>query len=379
MAQLLPAFAERYDVELKPHIVSPPPDWAAPDRARLDAYARKDAARLAERAHLTYSDPSRQPSPDQIQAANQALVEAVDRGTFLDEAYAIGQQVWGNPDALMTDAINTQIQSQLEAATARRDALGHYLGGTVYYAGEWYWGPDRLHYLERRLADLGASRADVGVFLFPPHSVDMAALETANSEDLELHWYLSFRSPYTGIVADRIKKIADMYGAELKLRYVLPMVMRGMQVPRKKGFYIMKDTVREAERQGISFGNSVDPVGAPVERGYAILHEAIKHGKGYDFARSFLAGVWSQGLDAGSDRGLKTITERAGLPWTEMKPLIGRDHWQATADANREEMFEYGIWGVPSFRVGDVTAWGQDRLWVIEDALAAQTEQIGEE
>ncbi|MEO0451666.1 MAG: 2-hydroxychromene-2-carboxylate isomerase, partial [Pseudomonadota bacterium] len=76
MAQLLPAFAERYDVELEPHVVSPPPDWAAPDRARLDAYARKDAARLAERAHLTFSDPSRQPSPDQIRAANQALVEA---------------------------------------------------------------------------------------------------------------------------------------------------------------------------------------------------------------------------------------------------------------------------------------------------------------
>jgi 2-hydroxychromene-2-carboxylate isomerase len=36
-------------------------------------------------------------------------------------------------------------------------------------------------------------------------------------------------------------------------------------------------------------------------------------------------------------------------------------------------MLSYEIWGVPSFRVGDVAVWGQDRLWVIEDALRAAT------
>ena len=32
-------------------------------------------------------------------------------------------------------------------------------------------------------------------------------------------------------------------------------------------------------------------------------------------------------------------------------------------------MMDLGIWGVPSFRVGDVSTWGQDRLWLIEDKL----------
>ena len=186
-----------------------------------------------------------------------------------------------------------------------------------------------------------------------------------------LHWYLSFRSPYTGIVRDRIKDLADAYGADLKLRYVLPMVMRGMQVPRKKGLYIMSDTVREADRLGVRFGNAFDPVGKPVERGYAILHQAIRQDRGYAFAQSFLSGVWADGLDAGTDKGLKTITERAGLSWTEMKPLLEHDHWRQEAEDNQQEMFSYGIWGVPSFRVGEIATWGQDRLWVIEDALKA--------
>ena len=54
-----------------------------------------------------------------------------------------------------------------------------------------------------------------------------------------------------------------------------------------------------------------------------------------------------------------------------MKPLLGTDDWRKTEAANQSEMLSYDIWGVPSFRVGDVAAWGQDRLWVIEEALKA--------
>ena len=35
LVQVLPEFMRRYDVELKVHLVPPPPDWAAPDRDRL--------------------------------------------------------------------------------------------------------------------------------------------------------------------------------------------------------------------------------------------------------------------------------------------------------------------------------------------------------
>jgi 2-hydroxychromene-2-carboxylate isomerase len=136
----------------------------------------------------------------------------------------------------------------------------------------------------------------------------------------------------------------------------------------------MGDTVREAERLGIPFGNMFDPVGEPVERGYAILHKAIELGRGFEFARSFLSGVWSEGINARTDKGLEKLTERAGLSWAELKSLVGSDHWRADAEANRQEMLSYGIWGVPSFRVGEVAAWGQDRLWVIEDALRAATQ-----
>jgi len=57
------------------------------------------------------------------------------------------------------------------------------------------------------------------------------------------------------------------------------------------------------------------------------------------------------------------------LDWTEAKSVLGNDDWRIEAEANRAEMMKYGIWGVPSFRIGDTIIWGQDRLWVIEDKL----------
>lgn len=375
MVQVLPEFCRRYDVELQTHLVSPPPDWAAPDRQRLEVYARRDAARLAKRASLDFSDPGTQPSRDAIAAANAALLGVVDSDVFLRRAYKIGQNVWRGEQVEREGADHVAAEDCLRAAAEKRDAQGHYLGGTLFYAGEWYWGVDRLHFLEQRLKDLGAATNVSDAPIFAPPTIPSSSASKPLETPPELHWYLSFRSPYTGIVADRVKALADAYGAELKLRFVLPMVMRGMQVPRMKGFYIMSDTVREAERLGVPFGDICDPVGRPVERGYAILSKAIELGRGFEFAQSFLSGVWADGLDAGSDSGLKKITERAGLDWAAMKPLLGGDHWRAEAEANQTEMFAHGIWGVPSFRVGEVAAWGQDRLWVIEDALKNLTQQ----
>ncbi len=371
MAQVLPEFCRRFEIDLKVRLVAPPPDWAAPDRQRLETYARIDAARLATRAGLDFVDPGTQPSIDQVQASNAALAVAVGEESFFDRAVEIGQTLWtGQASAPLADAAPLD-QALAENAT-RRDSLGHYLGATLYYGGEWYWGLDRLHYLEARLEALGAARGGKRPPIFaPPQVATEGAPQRRGTGRRELHWYLSFRSPYTGIVVDRVKALADAYGADLKIRYVLPMVMRGMEVRRSKGFYIMGDVVREADRLGVPFGNVFDPVGKPVERGYAILHRAIELGKGFEFARSFLSGVWADGLDAGSDRGLKTITERAGLSWTEMKPLLGGDHWRADEDVNQSEMLRFDIWGVPSFRVGNVAVWGQDRLWVVEDALKA--------
>jgi len=318
LEKVLPALTERYKINLLTHLVSPPSAGAAPEREKLAEYSKMDAMRLAKKAGVDFRIEERTP------------------------------------------AANTTV------ADARREKLGHYLGGTLYYGGEWYWGLDRLHYLEERLMDMGLRHGGNGRnFIYAPPQVP-SGLDRTNAD---LHWYLSFRSPYTAIVRDRVKSLADAYGAKLKIRFVLPMVMRGLPVPKAKKKYIPLDTAREARRLGVDFGRVLDPVGRPVELGYSLLSWSREHGREYEYVQGWLKAVWAEGIDAGSKSGIQKIVERAGLNWNEAKDILGNEDWRDEAEANRQEMMEYGIWGVPSFRVGDTTTWGQDRLWVIEHAL----------
>jgi 2-hydroxychromene-2-carboxylate isomerase len=50
--------------------------------------------------------------------------------------------------------------------------------------------------------------------------------------------------------------------------------------------------------------------------------------------------------------------------------------WRLTAEANRVEMLNLGLWGVPSFKLGDTAVWGQDRLEALAMALCENTKPL---
>ena len=435
LAQALVKLEERYEVEVAVWLVEPPEDWAAPARALLESYSLVDARRLAEKAglHPTTAAP---PSAERALDAQQQLVatlagsDTAGGHATLEAAVALGRALWesesdgaeppkgeavadGGSSGSRRGRRRTQcvasVRAALNAGTERRAELGHYLGGTCFYGGEWTWGIDRLAYLEERLADLGARRVggdpDAGQKAGAPtggasagdvptggaptpagraRAVEREAVtpiyaqprlleepvpgDAVDAADLpDLHFFASFRSPYTWISTERVIRLAEAFGVDLRIRFVLPMVMRGLPVKRSKRVYILLDAAREARRNGVQFGPISDPVGKPVERGYSLLPWAIDQGKGIEYFRSFMTLVFSQAVDAGSDRGLRRIVEEAGLDWSEGRGYLDDPAWREEAERNREELFDLGLWGVPSFRVGSVATWGQDRLWVLED------------
>jgi 2-hydroxychromene-2-carboxylate isomerase len=313
----------------------------------------------------------------------------------------------------------------LAAGDALRQRLGHYLGGTFFYAGEWYWGIDRLHHLERRLQDLGSARAGVaGMVAFAPDlQNDLAAelghgvpagrgsgraadsgaaplrllldtqsnLPTNGRDDgtgnpllgsgdnrrlastPTIDFFFSLRSPYSAIVMPRVFALARAQGAPVRLRFVLPMVMRGLAVPASKRRYISLDAAREARLHRIPFGRLNDPVGRPTERGLALIPWAHAQGRAEAYLLAFMGGVWSEGLDAGSDRGLRAIVEAAGLPWTEAREALADEGWREIAERNRQALLDLGLWGVPAFHVVGTSTWGQDRLWQVREALIGES------
>ena len=393
LAQALAELHKRYEVEVATWLVEPPEDWAAPARALLDAYSLVDARRLAEKAGL-HPTAAKRPEPEAVLDVQESLAatlrSAEEPGSeaALEAAVALGRELWGSESdgadssgsrrGRRRTQCGASVRQALRTGTERRAELGHYLGGTCFYGGEWTWGIDRLAYLEERLADLGAAKradrrppgeADLTPIYEQPRLLERPVpaddLEAANLPDL--HFFASFRSPYTWISTERVIRLAEAFGVDLRIRFVLPMVMRGLPVKRAKRVYILLDAAREARRNGVAFGPVSDPVGKPVERGYSLLPWAIGQGKGIEYFRSFMTLVFSQAVDAGSDRGLRRIVEEAGLDWSEGRGYLDDPAWREEAERNREELFDLGLWGVPSFRVGSVATWGQDRLWVLED------------
>ena len=77
-------------------------------------------------------------------------------------------------------------------------------------------------------------------------------------------------------------------------------------------------------------------------------------------------------MDATTDTGLEAMAARAGLTPAYVAAALADESWRAIAEVDRQALLDEGLWGVPSFRVGDRPAhWGQDRLWAVEADLAA--------
>ena len=154
-------------------------------------------------------------------------------------------------------------------------------------------------------------------------------------------------------------------GALTKIRPVLPMVMRGMKVPRPKLMYIARDTFREARRRGIAFGKIADPVGSGAERCLAVFTYAESERRVRDFLLNAGVGIWAEAIDVATDKGMRKITGRSGLFWPEVEAAMNSDGWRESIEGNRESMMGSGSWGVPTVRLGDFVVWGQDRDWML--------------
>jgi 2-hydroxychromene-2-carboxylate isomerase len=363
-AQVLQSLGERYDLDIVPHLVPSPSHAAAPVGEKLAAYSRKDAALLAAVHGLSFSG-QRAPDPTAVAAIADHLAGLKSSQAFGAAAVEFGTSLWSGAAILPGPADGT---AAIAVGGALREKLGHYLGATFYFEGEWYWGLDRLPYLETRLA--GFRDKAEGPVVKQLEASEAVVPGSGGTID----YFLSFRSPYTYLAAQRIQALAKRRGATVRLRFVLPMVMRGLPVPKAKRLYIMRDAKREAERLGIPFGRVVDPVGVGVERGYAVLHHAIAGGRGPEFVGSFFRGVFAEGVDVATDEGLMKVAERGGISAGEVHAALADSSWRAVAEDNRAALLDLGLWGVPSFHIKGCEAhWGQDRLWAVERDLASHS------
>lgn len=383
---LLPVFESAPELALEPVVVPTPAADADPEPQKRRAFAMRDCADLAAHTRVRFPAEPTQPAPDRVRRVDAVLLETRPPVEWLRRAIRLGDALWSDDSERLAEAVRDYgtvaghtVRPRVEANYKKLRSAGHYMGGMIHYGGEWYWGLDRLALLCARLKREGVSveapeQAFEHLESAEAWSVD-APFEPAprEGERVPLDVWFSFRSPYSYIAIAEVERWVESMPIDLRLRPVLPMVTRGLPVPRQKVLYIAKDAKRLADARKIPFHNVADPLGEGVERCLAMLDHVEKArgvASALRFARCAYEGIWSHGVDVATPAGLKQVATAAGVSEL-IEPALKGDAWRARCEANRVELGERGLWGVPCFGLGEWSTWGQDRLWLVEGRIRA--------
>ena len=372
-SQALEKLIHSYNINVHLHPIGEPDDNAVPERDALIDFSIKDAAKIAHHHHLDFKNNYKLPSAAKRLIALRALCVSKDR---IVDAQHIAKKFWSDDEeALLAMPLATEESTLevLEKNSQYRKKLGHYLSGMFYYDGEWYWGIDRLPYLEERLEKLNLRKSQSSpISNFKKNAKPNLEQDLSH---LTVECFISIRSPYSYLALPEISDLSETYGIKTIIRPVMPMVMRGLVVPRDKALYIVKDAKRESHRINVPFGKINDPLGQAVLRGYSLYPFSKTKKRDGEYLLEFCRLAWSQGKDMSLEENLKTAIENASLDWHEAQQYLDNDDWKETLEINRQQLIKSGLWGVPSFRIIDndnkelFSTWGRDRIWLLTHEL----------
>jgi 2-hydroxychromene-2-carboxylate isomerase len=382
LLQALPRFLEDFKVNLQIRLILDLPDDGIPQPQLLERYALEDARRLAALHNLNFPDDACQPSHEDAFHATAILLKHQNRPKLLHLVTEVTGALWGCSTTTFESCLkrygtlkDRETQTLISNATAELLARGHYNSAMLYYGGEWYWGLDRLGHLADRLnrPRLRRDTGDIADYQRQYRHVlqSYTSLRPRPRQVNPLDFYFSFRSPYSYLAADRVFKLAELYKIPVTVKPVMPMVMRGIPLPKAKRAYIIKDAKREAEKYNLPFGKICDPLGDGINTCMALFLYARGKGREKELVVSMAAGIWAEGLDVNRPSHLKKMLDRCGLNWDDAQASLGNDRWREMARKNSEDLQALGLWGVPAFKYGNLVLWGQDRLWALEKAVLA--------
>lgn len=192
-----------------------------------------------------------------------------------------------------------------------------------------------------------------------------------------VEFWFDFGSPAAYLAYTQLPGIAQRNGASIEWR---PMLLGGVfqatdnrspiTVPAK-GKYTFVDFKRHANKYGVPFKMALNfPVNTiTLMRGATALHmQAASTGDRTAFDRYLKAvfeAMWHEPLDMTDLSVVGQVVTGAGLDAAALMAQIQSPEVKAQLKADTEAAVAKGIFGAPTFFIGDQMFWGQDRLdWV---------------
>ncbi|WP_415402814.1 2-hydroxychromene-2-carboxylate isomerase [Tateyamaria sp. SN3-11] len=190
---------------------------------------------------------------------------------------------------------------------------------------------------------------------------------------MKLDVWFEFASSYSYLTVARVEPLAQAAGVEVVWRpFLLGPIFRdrGMDtspfvLDPLRGQYMWRDMERRAARLDLPFTR---PDIFPMNGLHAARIMTAGLGEGWcgAFARSVFAAQFGRGADISDPEVLKAVLTECGLDPDHWLRRAQDDDTKAALRALTEQARSLGIFGAPSFVVGQEMFWGDDRL---EDAI----------
>ncbi|MBC8049519.1 MAG: 2-hydroxychromene-2-carboxylate isomerase [Chitinophagales bacterium] len=87
-------------------------------------------------------------------------------------------------------------------------------------------------------------------------------------------------------------------------------------------------------------------------------------------AFALLKGVWAQDRNVADESHVQAMLDEAGLPSADIMKLAASPEIANLRSAYTQEAIARGVFGSPTYIVGDQLFWGQDRLDFVAEALS---------
>ena len=193
-------------------------------------------------------------------------------------------------------------------------------------------------------------------------------------------YFMSPNSPWTHLGAARLEAIVARHGAGLRVYPVdlgtifpasggVPVAQRS---PQRRA-YRMQELRRWRDHLGVPI--RLEPRFFPVDERLAAqcviaVRETIGDGPAVALAHRLLKALWEEERDTGDPAVLAALMGELGLDAPALLALGAEARWAERRTRDTHDALARGVFGAPSYVVGEEVFWGQDRLEFLQHRLA---------
>lgn len=190
-----------------------------------------------------------------------------------------------------------------------------------------------------------------------------------------------FVSPAAYIASKVLPKIAAAAGAEIVWTPIFlggVMQATGNRPPgtvEAKGRWMRSDMARWVAHYGLDFQrNDYFPVmTVPHMRGALAYGDDPRFGA---YCDAMFQAMWVDNSDLGQPGEIAKVLASAGIDGAEFQAKISDPAIKDRLKANTEDAVARGVFGAPTFFVGDTMHFGQDRMWMVAEDLGVSLHDV---